>query len=389
VVAENLSFDFQTAQRIIFGSGSANQLGQLAAGMGKRAFWITIHRRAFHEGLEKGLISAGIQYQTTVIHGEPKLDQILELVNRVKEYQPDLVIATGGGSVMDCAKAVAALAVNPGDPLDYLEVVGGGNALQANPLQVVAVPPTAGPGSEVTRNAVISLPQHGIKVSLRSPKMLPALALVDPILTMGLPPAVTATTGMDALTQVIEPYVSNRANAFTDLFCEAGIRKIARSLRKAYYHINDLPAREEMAFGSLMGGLALANAGLGAVHGFAAPLGGLFEAPHGAICARLLPVVCRVNIQALKMRQPNHPALERYHRLAGWLMEDLTADVLDGIRWMEETCEELHIPRLREYGIRQKDFARVVENARKASSMKANPIELEDEELFQILEEAF
>lgn len=389
MVAEKISFDFQTAQRIIFGNDSSNQLGSLAAEMGKRAFWITVNRRAFHKELEKGLISAGIQYQTSVIHGEPKLDRIIELVNWVKEYQPDLVIATGGGSVLDCAKAVAALAVNPGDPLDYLEVVGGGKPLQVSPLPVVAVPTTAGTGSEVTRNAVISIPQHGVKVSLRSPKMLPALALVDPILTVGLPPTVTASTGMDALTQVIEPYVSNKANAFTDLFCEAGIQKIAHSLRRAYYHGNDLSAREDMAFGSLMGGLALANAGLGAVHGFAAPLGGLFEAPHGAICARLLPVVCRINIQALKTRQPNHPAIERYRRLAGWLVEDADADLEDGIRWLEETCEEFQIPHLREYGIKRKDFATVVENARKASSMKANPIELEDEELLQILEEAF
>lgn len=389
MVAEKLSFDFQTAQRIIFGSGSANQLGQLAAGLGKRAFWITIDRRAFHEELEKLLIDAGLQFETTVIHGEPKLDRIIELVNRVKECQPDLLIATGGGSVMDCAKAVAALAVNPGDPVDYLEVIGRGKPLQVNPLPVVAVPTTAGTGSEVTRNAVISIPQHGVKVSLRSPKMLPALALVDPTLTVGLPPTVTASTGMDALTQVIEPYVSNKANAFTDLFCKAGVQKIAHSLRKAYHHGDDLSAREDMAFGSLMGGLALANAGLGAVHGFAAPLGGLFEAPHGAICARLLPVVCRINIQALKMRQPNHPALERYHRLAGWLVEDPDADFQDGIRWLEETCEELHIPRLREYGIQRNDFVRVVENAKKASSMKANPIELKDEELLQILEEAY
>lgn len=389
MVAEKLSFEFQTAQRIIFGSRSANQLGQLAAEMGKRLFWITINRRAFHEELEKLLIDAGLQFETTVIHGEPKLDRIIELVNWVKEYQPDVVIATGGGSVIDCAKAVTALAVNPGDPLDYLEVVGRGKPLQVNPLPVVAVPTTAGTGSEVTRNAVISIPQHGVKVSLRSPKMLPALALVDPTLTMELPPTVTASTGMDALTQVIEPYVSNKANAFTDLFCEAGVKKIAHSLRKAYHHGDDLSARENMAFGSLMGGLALANAGLGAVHGFAAPLGGLFEAPHGAICARLLPVVCRINIQALKMRQPNHPALERYRRLAGWLVEDADADLQNGIRWLEETCEELHIPRLREYGIQRKDFVRVVENAKKASSMKANPIELEDEELLQILEEAF
>ncbi len=389
MVGETFVFDFQTAQRIIFGSGSVIRLGSLAAEFGQRAFWISLTRRSFHDRLEQSLRAAGISFHLAGVQGEPKLGQILELVNRLKEFQPDLVIATGGGSVLDCAKAVAALAANPGDPLEYLEVVGKGKPLEVNPLPVIAVPTTAGTGSEVTRNAVISLPEHKVKVSLRSPKMLPAVALVDPSLTLDLPPGVTASTGMDALTQVIEPFVSNRANALTDLFCEGGIRKIARSLRKAYYEGSNLLAREEMAYGSLMGGLALANAGLGAVHGFAAPLGGMFEAPHGAICARLLPVVCRVNIQALKKRSPNHPALERYQKLTGWLVGKNDATLWQGVEWLEELCEELTIPRLREFGIRKSDFTYVMDSAKKASSMKANPIELEDDELFQILEEAF
>ncbi len=389
MVGETFVFDFQTAQRIIFGSGSLIRLGSLAAEFGQRAFWISLTRRSFHDRLEQSLRAAGISFHLAVVQGEPKLGQILELVNRLKEFQPDLVIATGGGSVLDCAKAVAALAANPGDPLEYLEVVGKGKPLEVNPLPVIAVPTTAGTGSEVTRNAVISLPEHKVKVSLRSPKMLPAVALVDPSLTLDLPPAVTASTGMDALTQVIEPFVSNRANALTDLFCEGGIRKIAGSLRKAYHEGSNLLAREEMAFGSLMGGLALANAGLGAVHGFAAPLGGMFEAPHGAICARLLPVVCRVNIQALKKRSPNHPALERYQKLTGWLVGKSDATLWQGVEWLEELCDELTIPRLREFGIRKSDFTYVMDSAKKASSMKANPIELEDDELFQILEEAF
>lgn len=388
MVNETFGFDFQTAQRILFGSGSAARLGALAAEFGRRALWISISRRSFHEELEQSLNNAGIFYQMAVVQGEPKLNQILELVNQVKTDQPQVIIATGGGSVMDCAKAVAALAVNPGDPLEYLEVIGKGKPLPVRSLPVIAVPTTAGTGSEVTRNAVITIPEHQVKVSLRSPNMLPAVALIDPSLTIGLSPEVTASTGMDALTQVIEPFVSIRANAFTDLFCEGGIRKIARSLRTAYYDGNNLAARENMAFGSLMGGLALANAGLGAVHGFAAPLGGMFNAPHGSLCARLLPVVCRVNIQALQKRSPNHPVLGRYRKLAGWLVGEETADLWEGVEWLEELCEELRIPRLREYGIQKNDFTQVIESAKKASSMKANPIELAEDELYWILEAA-
>jgi alcohol dehydrogenase class IV len=389
VVGENHSFDFQTSQRILFGSGRIDQLASITSDFGKRVYWFSISRRSFHDSIEKSLKEAGLTWQMAVVQGEPKLNQILDYVAEVKEFQPEVVVATGGGSVLDCAKAVAALAVNPGDPLDYLEVVGKGKPLQVDPLPVIAIPTTAGTGSEVTRNAVISLPEHQLKVSLRSPKMLPSVALIDPTLMLGLPPNVTASTGMDALTQVIEPYVSIRANAFTDLFCEGGIRKIARSLRTAYHRGDDLAAREDMAFGSLMGGLALANAGLGAVHGFAAPLGGLFDAPHGAICARLLPVVCQVNIQALQERSPHNPALERYQKIAGWLTGNPDANPLMGVRWLEELCEELQIPRLREYGVRRNNFSRVVENAKRASSMKANPLELRDEELFRILEEAY
>ncbi|MCX7976271.1 MAG: iron-containing alcohol dehydrogenase [Bellilinea sp.] len=389
MVGENHSFDFQTSQRILFGSGRIDQLASITSEFGKRVYWFSISRRSFHDSIEQSLKEAGVTFQMAVVQGEPKLNQILAFVDEVKEFHPEVVVATGGGSVLDCAKAVAALAVNPGDPLDYLEVVGKGKPLQVDPLPVIAIPTTAGTGSEVTRNAVISLPEHQLKVSLRSPKMLPSVALIDPTLMLGLPPNATASTGMDALTQVIEPYVSIRANAFTDLFCEGGIRKIARSLRTAYHRGDDLAAREDMAFGSLMGGLALANAGLGAVHGFAAPLGGLFDAPHGAICARLLPVVCQVNIQALQERSPHNPVLERYQKIAGWLTGNPDANPLMGVRWLEELCEELQIPRLREYGVQRNIFSRVVENAKRASSMKANPLELRDEELFRILEEAY
>jgi len=389
VVGENFTFDFQTAQRILFGTGSVARLGTLALEYGHRAFWITTKRRPFHQIIEESLLSAGIEFQSLEVHGEPKIGQVVELVKQIKDNPWDMIIATGGGSVIDLAKAVAALSVNPGDPLDYLEVVGTNKPLEVTPLPVLAIPTTAGTGSEVTRNAVITLPQHGVKVSLRSPKMLPVLALVDPALTVDLPPEVTASTGMDALTQVIEPYVSNRANVMTDLFCEGGIRRISRSILKAYQAGNDLDARQDMAFGSLMGGLALANAGLGAVHGLAAPIGGMFQAPHGAICARLLPVVCRVNIEVLRRKNPKHPQLKRYQQVAAWLTGEETDDPMRGVQWLENICKVLNIPPLQAYGIQRKDFSVIAEAARRASSMKANPVELEDKDLIKVLEMAY
>ena len=210
-------------------------------------------------------------------------------VELARREQCDLVIAFGGGSAIDAGKAIAALLANGGELTDYLEVIGKGQPLRHPSVPFIAVPTTAGTGSEVTRNAVLASAEHQVKVSMRSPLMLPRLAVVDPELTLELPPAVTASTGLDALTQLIEPYVSIRANPLTDGFCLEGLRRVSRSLRRAYHAGRDITAREDMSLASLLGGLALANAGLGVVHGFAAPVGGMFHAPHGAICAALLP----------------------------------------------------------------------------------------------------
>ena len=226
------------------------------------------------------------------------------------------MIGLGGGSAIDAAKAIAALAANGGDPLDYLEVVGRGRSLTQPSLPCIAIPTTAGTGAEVTRNAVLASPEHGIKASLRSATMLPRLALVDPELTYSLPAAVTASTGLDALTQLIEPFTSSKANPLTDALCREGMMRAARSLRTAYEDGRDAAAREDMALASLFGGLALANAGLGVVHGFAGPVGGTFHAPHGAVCAAFLPHVMAVNARALRTRQPGSAALARYDEIA-------------------------------------------------------------------------
>jgi alcohol dehydrogenase class IV len=283
-----------------------------------------------------------------------------------------VVVAVGGGSAIDAGKAIAALATNSGEPLDYLEVIGRGQPLERAPLPFIAVPTTAGTGSEVTRNAVLGSPEHRVKASLRSALMLPRVAVVDPELTLGLPPDVTASTGLDALTQLIEPWVSVRANAITDMFCVDGMHRVQRSLARAFRDGSDIEARADMSFASLLGGLALANAGLGAVHGFAAPVGGMFDAPHGAVCAALLPHAIDVNIRALREREPDSEALRRY----------------DDLGWVAELCEHFDIPRLRTWGMRDDHVPELVEKAAKASSMKGNPIVLTRADLTEIVERA-
>jgi alcohol dehydrogenase class IV len=227
-----------------------------------------------------------------------------------------------------------------------------------------------------------------VKVSLRSPHILPRVALVDPQLTLSVPPTVTAATGMDALTQLIEPYVCIRANPLTDAVCVEGMKRAARSLRKAYENGTDLAAREDMSVASLFSGLALANAGLGAVHGFAAPIGGMYPAPHGAVCAALLPWVMAVNVQALRARAPQSEALKRYDEVGRLLTGQFQATADDGVAWARRLCADLGIPALRQYGLSGAAAPVLVQQARRASSMKANPIALADEELAHILEQA-
>jgi alcohol dehydrogenase class IV len=319
------------------------------------------------------------------VPGEPTTDMALAGVERARETQCDFVIGIGGGSVLDTGKAIAALMTNKGDLFDYLEVIGRGEPLARASAPYIARPTTAGTGSEVTRNAVLASPEHRVKVSLRSPSMLPRLAVVDPEVTNSVPPAVTASTGLDALTQVLEPYVSNQANAMTDGICREGLGRAARSLRRAYQDGHDAQAREDMALVSLFGGLALANAKLGAVHGFAGPLGGLFPAPHGTICARLLPHVMAANVRALQARMPDSPALVRYDEVAQLLTGESTARAADGVAWIQDLCQALDVAPLSDFGLTEDDFPTVVEKARVASSMKGNPIVLTDEELTEIL----
>lgn len=380
-------FEFATAAQIRFGAGVIQEIGSLAAGFGRKALITTGAHGANFEQLVKLLAEKNVDCEIFSVSGEPTVDFVLRAVEMAQSTGCDFLIGFGGGSALDTAKAAAALLTNPGDPLNYLEVVGRGQPLTEIPAPLVAIPTTAGTGSEVTRNAVLAVPEKQVKVSLRSPMMLARLALVDPELTYSLSPAVTASTGMDALAQVIEPYVSRRANPLTDLYCREGIIRASRSLLHAYEQA-DPAAREDMSFTSLMGGLALANAGLGAVHGFAGPIGGMFDAPHGAVCAALLPPVVAVNTQALADREPNNPALARYQEIARLVTGDPAATTHDLVLWLEALRGSLHISGLREYSVQEKDLDALVEKGAAASSMKANPLVLTRSELHKIIEMA-
>ena len=382
------AFEFATANRIIFGAGKLSELGSQVKGRAKRLLLVRGNSSDAIPRVREILSAQEIPFDEFALHGEPTVDTASDGVSFALTHGSDMVIGLGGGSVLDAGKAIAALATNPGDVMDYLEVVGRGQALTNAPLKYIAIPTTAGTGTEVTRNAVLESPAHEVKVSLRSPLMLPSIALVDPELTYSLPPAITASTGLDALTQLIEPFVSVKANPMTDAICREGIRHVAQSLRCAYENGADQEAREGMSLASLFGGMALANSALGAVHGFAGPLGGMLHAPHGAICAKLLPLVMEANLKAMNSREPDHPALARYDEVAQILTGDKNASAFDGMRWVSELVHDLNIPMLSVYGLTRERFSEAVENTMKASSTKGNPIVLTDMELAGILERA-
>lgn len=381
-------FEFATATRIIFGAGAFRNVGPLAAELGHRALVVGGSGMQRNRPTLEALASAGVATSLFAVEGEPDLATIQAGVELARAQACELVVAKGGGSAIDAGKAIAILANNPGQALDYLEVVGRGQALQAPSLPFLAIPTTAGTGAEVTRNAVIAVPERGVKVSLRSPLMLPRLALVDPELTYSLPPDLTASTGLDALTQLIEPFVCKIPNPLVDALCREGIRYVSRSLRRAYKNGNDAASREDMCLASLMGGLALANARLGAVHGFAGVLGGMVKAPHGAVCARLLPVIYTTNIKAMQERQPEHPALGRYAEIGRILTGDPNAGLEKGAAWLSVLCRDLEISPLRTYGLTKANFSEVIEKAASASSMQGNPIQLTEAELWAALEKA-
>jgi alcohol dehydrogenase class IV len=383
-----MHFDFATATRIVFGPGRVREAISAAISLGRRALIVGGSTPARLDAFVADLQTHKLQCTRFSIQGEPTIGEVLNGVRLAKAARCEIVIGYGGGSALDGAKAIAALVSNPGDPMDYLEVVGKGNPLTQPCAPCICIPTTAGTGSEVTRNAVLVSPEHGVKVSLRSPKILPLLAVVDPDLTHSVPPSITASTGIDALTQLIEPFVCLAANPVTDAICREGIRRAARWLRQAHADGSNAQARENMALASLFGGLALANAGLGAVHGIAAPLGGTMPIPHGIVCARLLPVVMETNLRALRSRAQGSPALARYDETARLLTGNASARAEEGVEWVRSICADLSVPCLSSLGLTPNELPVIAGKAQQSSSMKGNPVQLTPDELMHILEKA-
>lgn len=382
-----MTFEFATATRIIFGCGTAAQLPALARSLGQKVLIVTGRDATRFTAVLSKLETPELHCVMFSIAAEPTVDEVRRGAALARETGAELVISLGGGSAVDAGKAIAAMAHQPGDLLDYLEVIGHGQSLEEKPLPYIAVPTTAGTGAEVTRNAVLSSPAHGVKASLRHATMLPLIALVDPELARDCPPSITAASGMDALTQCLEAYVSCRAQPMTDALCVEGIRRAVRSLEKAVKDGSDLDAREDMALAALFSGIALANAGLGAVHGFAAPIGGSFHAPHGAVCAALLAPVWSANWIALQ-RTEDATAKAKFQSASRLLLGSDDATAEDAKDFLAGLTRRLHIPGLTMHGINECHLEDISTKAAKASSMKGNPVPLSQGELIHILRAA-
>lgn len=360
-----MSFSILQPAKILFGRGQSAQAAEIAATFGRRVALVHGQDAGRADWLRQDLLRAGMEVRAIPCAQEPTLAMLDAAVDAARGV--DLVMSLGGGAVIDLGKAVAALVPAPGGAMDHLEVVGKGLPLSAAPLPFLALPTTAGTGAEVTKNAVIDVPEHRRKVSLRDDRMIARVAIVDPALTDHAPRAVTLASGLDALVQVVEPWLCTRANAYTDALCRPAMAQGIAALRRLMQD-EDAAARDAMAWVSLCGGLALANAGLGAVHGLAGVIGGMTGAAHGAICGALLPHVLRANAAAPRMAE--------------------VLRVLGPVAALEGWIHGAGLPRLSVLGLKPMDHHAVAEAALSASSMKANPVALDTEDLVAILGEA-
>jgi alcohol dehydrogenase class IV len=378
-------FDLAVPADVRFGAGRISEVPEALAGLGaSRVLVITGRTTARADAIRAALTEADIASVVFGVATEPSIERVRAAVGLISETGCDAVMGFGGGSALDVAKAAAVLATSGTDPVEHLEVIGAGRPIERPGLPCVAVPTTAGTGSEVTRNSVLS--GGGVKASLRSPLLLPKVAVVDPDLLIGVPQPSVAASGMDALSQLIEPLLSVRANPFTDALARDGIRRSARSLRRAYQDgMEDAGVREDLALVSLFGGMCLANSGLGAVHGIAAAAGARLSAPHGAVCAAVLAAAMEVNLRALRNRAPDHPALRRMAEVATLVTSQSEATPEDAIAWLQELTAALSIPGLASYKLSEDEIPAVVTAAQKASSMRGNPIELSNAEVTEIV----
>ncbi|MFC2969934.1 iron-containing alcohol dehydrogenase [Acidimangrovimonas pyrenivorans] len=374
------AFSFAAAGRILFGRGRATEAAGIVSALGRRPLLVHGSDAARAAWLRHALPRC----TSIACPGEPSLPLLESATEMARRAGADVVVALGGGAAIDLGKAVAALAAAGGDPLDHLEVVGRGLPLTAAPLPLVAIPTTAGTGAEVTKNAVIGVPEHRRKVSLRDDRMLPDVALIDPALTDGLPWRITLASGLDALTQVIEPYLSARATPMTDALTRAAIPQALPALRRLERG-EDPGARDAMAYVSLTGGLALANSGLGAVHGFAGVIGGLTGAAHGAVCGALLAPVLRA---LAAHAAPDSVLAARLGEVAAWLSAPLGCAPEQAFDRLGDWAHGAGLPGLAALGVEAATTGSIAEQSRGSSSMKGSAIAFTAPQLQAILEDA-
>ncbi|WP_224826101.1 iron-containing alcohol dehydrogenase [Cognatishimia sp. MH4019] len=362
-------YQLQTPRKIIFGRGASadaskhitahgTQIALIHGASQKRAGWLI-----------DALHTAGAHVHPLPCPSEPTLPMLEDALTALRPKNIDAVVGLGGGAPLDLAKALAALLPTKANPLDHLEVVGSGLPLTTNPLPFIALPTTSGTGAEATKNAVIGVPEHARKVSLRDDRMLATLALVDPALTDGCPKAITLASGLDAITQVIEPYISAKATHLTDALCKPAI-PLGLDALKTLMTREDQNARDTLAHVALTSGIALANSGLGAVHGLAGVIGGLTPAPHGAVCGALLAPVLKTNAEAL----PDNPKIAEVQKLIATTLGDLP------------TFTQTHgLPTLEQMSVAPSDHAKIAQAAAASSSMKGNPTALSEAQLIACL----
>ena len=385
-----MDFQLLLPRQVIFGWGKRSEIGPVAATLGKRAAVVCGSKRLRQSSHWKELIKSLEDSDVEVISGihsqrEPTIADVDQATKKILgEKSIDLVIAIGGGAAIDLGKAISAMATNSQgrSVREFLEGVGTGAKLTQSPLPFLAVPATAGTGSEATKNAVISVDDPPCKKSLRSEEMVPDRVIIDPELTVSVPPAVTAASGMDAITQLIESDVSRRATPFTQALCQEGLRLALTNLVKAYQTPKDREAREAMSYAAFLSGAALANSGLGMAHGVAAALGAICNIPHGLACATMLPIALKVNLNV------SYERIAKIGRIiSNFQQSDRERNIETALKTIEEMCSELSIPiRLRDLGV-EKEQLPVIAAGSRGNSMNGNPRELTDQELLEILEE--
>ncbi|CAM2833526.1 iron-containing alcohol dehydrogenase [Vibrio mytili] len=378
-------FQFMTATRIIFGEGALQSSLSVINQFGYSVLLVSGQDTKRAAPILAYLKSQGMRYQHVAVRGEPYITMVEETAVIGRKFQPDMVIAIGGGSVIDMGKALAAIIPNLGDVYDYVEVVGRNVPLKTKPIHFIAIPTTASTGAEVTRNAVLKSGQDQVKVSLRSPDMLADVAIVDPTLTYGTDQYTSGRGAMDAFTHLMEAYVCGDPNPLTDMICEEGLRRLSRSVISACKY-DDHIARSDLSFAALLGGMAITNAKLGAAHGLAAALGGKLSAPHSIITARLAPHVMKENIKAAK-RVGRKEVIERYRRLAQLVTKRVNANEYDGVLWVNMILDKLDIPLLSRFGLCQTSFEQIAKDALKSIAIKGNPLPLNEERLIYILKQ--